>query len=216
MKNIPIFTTENGIASPILEEISFNKTAYIRIQNSLDPEALVQECVTFCRAVGAENIYASGIDRSEGSTSVLRMSRSREGLGDSAAALVKVTSTTVELFRKIYNDGMRAVQNASGMTTMAANDVLIEGTGYFVYQDSDLIGIGIAKEQWVRAIVSLRHGMGESIMLALNRVLEGERVYVEVINTNRPAMNLYKRMGFIVEETISTWYKIFSLSSENT
>ena len=68
----------------------------------------------------------------------------------------------------------------------------------------------------MRAIVSLRHGMGESIMLALNRVLEGERVYVEVINTNRPAMNLYKRMGFIVEETISTWYKIFSLSSENT
>ena len=53
MKDIPVFTTENGAASLILGEIPYRGQAYIRIQDSLEPESLLKECVSFCRMCGA-------------------------------------------------------------------------------------------------------------------------------------------------------------------
>lgn len=209
MKNIPVFTTENGIASIILEEISFNQSAYIRIQTYSDAKALLKDCVDFCKAAGAEKVYVTGITMGGASSNVIRMSRTREGLGDSAVVLRSVDLSTLELFRSIYNNAMRNIQNASGMTRQKAKDVLDNGSGYFVYLQDEQVGIGIAEGERVHAIVSLKRGMGESIMLALNRVLTGNRVCVEVIDTNLPAMCLYSRMGFSVDEQISKWYKIF-------
>ena len=60
MLDIPMFTTENGAASLILKEIPYSEAAYIKIHSSQAPEALLEECVSFCRMAGAENIYASG------------------------------------------------------------------------------------------------------------------------------------------------------------
>ena len=60
MRDFPVFTTENGVGSLVLKEIPYRKVAYITIQDSLFPEAFLSECVDFCRAVGAERIYACG------------------------------------------------------------------------------------------------------------------------------------------------------------
>ena len=60
MKDIPLFTTEFGIASLTLNEIPYSRKAYFRIQDSAQPEQFVEECRDFCRAVGAEEIYATG------------------------------------------------------------------------------------------------------------------------------------------------------------
>ena len=60
MKDIPVFTTENGAASLILGEIPYRGEAFVRIQDSLEPESLLKECVSFCRMCGAERVYASG------------------------------------------------------------------------------------------------------------------------------------------------------------
>ena len=38
MRNIPVFTTEFGVASLILKEIPYKGTAYVRLQSSLYPE----------------------------------------------------------------------------------------------------------------------------------------------------------------------------------
>lgn len=67
MKDIPMFTTEYGIASLILAEIPYQQTAYIRIQSCLPGEIdnLLSECRGFCRACGAEKIFATGDDRLE-------------------------------------------------------------------------------------------------------------------------------------------------------
>ena len=60
MKDIPVFTTENGVASLVLKEIPFRQIAYVKLLSSQCPEALLAEAVEFCRACGAERIEASG------------------------------------------------------------------------------------------------------------------------------------------------------------
>ena len=60
MRDMPMFTTENGVASLTLNQIPYTKSAWIRIQNSVSPQALLEECIAFCKAVDAEYIYATG------------------------------------------------------------------------------------------------------------------------------------------------------------
>ena len=62
MRDFPIFDTEFGVSSLILKEIPYKKQAYIRIravQEEFFGEHL-RECVSFCRMVGAERIFAAG------------------------------------------------------------------------------------------------------------------------------------------------------------
>ena len=212
MRNIPLFTTESGVASLTLDQIAFNKTAYIRLQSSNDFEALLYECVNFCKAVGAEKIYVSGKEipgKCVACGSVIRMSRPRLGIPRGAASLVSVSAERLEQFRQLFNHGMCHVPNASCMTTKMAEQLLADQSGYFVVLGDDLIGIGIAKGEWIHGIVSLKRGMGETIMQALNAALQGEFVRVELIDSNYPAKSLYERMGFCLVETVSQWYEIF-------
>ena len=60
MKDIPVFTTEYGAASLFLREIPYRGRAHIKIQSSLEPDKLLEECIGFCRACGAEWIDAAG------------------------------------------------------------------------------------------------------------------------------------------------------------
>ena len=60
MKNIPMFTTENGVASLILQEIPYRREAYVHIRSTAAPEAFFRECVDFCKMAGAEKIYLTG------------------------------------------------------------------------------------------------------------------------------------------------------------
>lgn len=212
MKNIPLFTTNSGIASLILEQIAFNQTAYVRIQSSDDPAGFIRECIDFCRAVGAVRIFAAGDmipNEYVFSGSVVRMSRDRSGLQSSTASLVSVTRENIDNFRQIYNQRMYSIPNASSLSILKAQQLISDASGYFVYQCGELIGIGIAKGEWVHAVVSMKRGMGETVMLALNSILHGEKIHVELIDSNLPAKSLYDRMGFLTYETVSRWYQIF-------
>lgn len=211
MKNIPFFATEAGAASLILDQIAFNKTAYVRIQSSVDLDGLLQDCVAFCRAVGAEHIYAAGDVPKiyESVVTVIRMARPREGLVQSAGRLVPVSVQTLDHFRTIYNEAMLSVENASGLSISKATEILENGSGYLVYDD-DLIGLGIVSGEWIHAVVSLKRGMGEFIIKALNQMLVGDKMRVEVSDSNYPAIRLYEKMGFKQYETVSRWYKIFT------
>ena len=43
MKDIPVFTTENGAASLILREIPYQQSAYIILRDTREPEKLTAE-----------------------------------------------------------------------------------------------------------------------------------------------------------------------------
>ena len=62
MRDIPVFTTEYGVASLTLQDIPYRGTAYIKIQSTAQPKEFLDECVDFCIAAGAERVYAAGHD----------------------------------------------------------------------------------------------------------------------------------------------------------
>ena len=211
MKNFPVFTTQAGVASLILEQVPFHKTAYIRIQSSTDYATLLKECLDFCKAVCAETVYATGDERlaSFGNfASIIRMERPRQGLFTTDAILQPVTPATAEDFRRIHNNTMCRIPNAAWMTTDKIKDVIDSGECYFVYQKNTLIGIGIAGGSWIHSIISMQKGAGETVLRALNQALRGDTVCVELIDCNLPAKRLYERLGFEIAEVISNWYKI--------
>lgn len=211
LKDFPFFTTEFGIASIVLKQIPYNRSAYITIQDSKEPEKLLGECCDFCRMAGAEFIYASGHDCLKNysmHTSIVQMRCLREELDDTDAALFPLQEESLKQFREIYNNAMKSVPNASYMTAADAKKVLEEGSGYFVHRDKEILGIGIAYGERISAIVSSIPGCGRDVLLALNHALSGSCVEVEVATKNTRAVRLYEKLGFLCCKEISCWYKI--------
>lgn len=212
MRDIPVFTTENGVASLIFKEIPYSQTAYVRIQDSLSPAVFCEECVQFCRAVGAEKIFATGHDYLKSypfHTAIWEMARSTDGLEDTDAAIFPVTEKTLERWREIYNEAMKAVPNASYMTQADGARLLETGDGYFVHRDGNLLGIGKASGERVDAVVSCVPGAGRTVMLALAHAITGERITLQVASSNLRAVKLYEKLDFIRISEVSRWYKIF-------
>lgn len=211
MKDIPVFATENGVASLTLKEIPYTQTGYIKLQNTLEPGKLLAECVSFCKMAGAETVYASGHDFLEAypfHTSIWRMTRTRDALADTDAALFPVTEQTLEAWRELYNRRMAHVPNFSYMTQADAERMLKQGNGYFVHREETLLGIGMASGNRIDAVVSAQNGAGEQVVLALNHALSGADICLEVASANLQAVHLYERLGFTVVQEISKWYEV--------
>lgn len=211
MRNIPTFTTENGVASLTLEEIPYTQRSYIRIHDDSQSEIFLKECCEFCKAAGAQHIFAAGHTALENypvSTKIVRMSRLREGLPDTDAALFPVQEKTMEQWRDLYNLNMRNIPNSAYITQRKAEELLQKGNAYFVHNNDLLLGVGIASGEMLDGIISLVPGRGKDVLLALNHALSGERIIVEVATANVRAVRLYQKLGFIVTDELSTWYKI--------
>lgn len=211
MRNIPVFTTEFGVASLILKEIPYSQTAYIKIQSSLDGDALLQECVSFCKAAGAERIFASGhttLEKYLLHSEIWAMEVAREVLADSPCKMVAVTGETLEQWRELYNARMSAVDNAVYMSEMDAKQMLQRGDGYFVYRDDTPVGIVMASAGKLDAVASLAPGGGRESVLALKNVFTCSTIRLEVASTNHRAIRLYEDLGFTKTEVVSAWYKI--------
>lgn len=211
MRDIPVFTTEAGVASLILKEIPYTAEAYIKLQDSQDPRRFLKECCDFCTAVGAQRIYASGhaiLESYPLHTQLWRMCRMREGLPETDAALFPVQKQTLELWRELYNDKMHGVPNASYMTRLDAQKMLTKGNGYFVHRDDTLLGIGVASGDRIDAVIAAIPGAGKDVLLALCHALTGEQVTLEVASVNRRAIRLYEQLDFLKTYEVSRWYRL--------
>lgn len=211
LRNIPAFTTQNGVASLTLSEIPYIKTAYIRIHDSQQLNEFMNECCDFCIAVGAHHIYATGHECLENRpihTKIIRMCRTREGLPETQAALFPVQQKTLDMWRELYNKRMQGIDNCAYMTRKKAEEYLQKGNAYFVHCGNALLGFGAASGENIDTLGSVIPGAGQDVLLALNHALSGERICVEVATTNTRAVNLYNRLGFVATEELSAWYKI--------
>lgn len=209
MKDIPAFTTENGVASLILREIPYSEEAYIRIESSLSPVALLEECVQFCTMCGAQKIYATGhafLKQYPIHTAMLQMRVNRSDLPDTDAALFPVQEQTASQWRDIYNQRMREVPNAAWMTEKDTKEMLQKGDGYFVHRNGELLGIGRASEDRIDVVAAVKRGAGEAVVCALCHALSEDTVTLVVAAANEKAMNLYKRLGFYSIGGIVWWY----------
>ena len=145
MKDFPVFTTQYGAASLIMKEIPYQKTAYVIIRDSLEPEKLIAECADFCLVCGAEKIYATGHEALEHRpfhTAMWQMNCRAGLLADTDAALWPVQADTLEYWQEIYNQKVIRVPNGAWMTRADADAMLQKGDGYFIHRGQTLLGIG--------------------------------------------------------------------------
>ena len=212
MKDIPVFTAEYGAASLILKEIPYQQAAYVIIQDSLEPEKLIEECLGFCRACGAEKIYATGhaaLQTSPFYTAMWEMRCPAEALADTAAALWPVQDETLSAWRNIYNEKVARVPNGAWMTENDGREMLNKGDGYFIHRGETLLGIGRASCGRIDWVASVRPGAGRDVVLALGHAVTEEVLTLPVASVNRKAVSLYEGLGFIKVRELSRWHQIF-------
>lgn len=211
MKDFPAFSTENGVASLIMKEIPYRREAFIQIQSSLEPEKLLDECISFCRMCGAEKIYASGDDvlmKYPLHTVIYKMQGFIAFGEDEIPSVFPVTEQTVSSWRECYNRKMRSVDNASTLETRDERRILESGGAYFIHDRSGPLGIGWLEGNHLEAIASVHPGAGVQIMKAMQSIHPWEQMTLEVASTNRKAIALYERLGMLKIAEISRWYKV--------
>ena len=211
MKDFPVFTTPNGVASIVLREIPYKGEAYITLRDSLQPDALLAECIDFCKVAGADKIYTTGheiLEKYPLHTAVVKMQQLRENLSEGDGCLFPVTEQTAEKWRSIYNEKMKPVPNASTMTREDMKNHISQGGCYFVHKGDNLLGIGLVRNEKIEAIAACKPGAGEPVLLTLCNAMFSEMVTVEVASTNTPAVRLYERLGFHKVAEISRWYSV--------
>lgn len=211
MRDFPVFTTEHGAASLILKEIPYRKEAYIRIQSTQEPEKLLEECVNFCTACGAEKIYAAGHNILEAyplHTCVLQMRGELFISEEEIPAMFPVTEQTVAKWRALYNEKMKDVDNASTLEARDEARILSSGGAYFIHDSGIPLGIGWMEENRLSAIASLKPGAGELLCKAMQSLIPQQQIILEVASTNEKALRLYERLGFIKSSELSRWYRV--------
>lgn len=210
MKDIPMFTTDYGVATLILKEIPYRGIAYVRIQD-MQPgmiREMIGECVTFCRMAGAERVFAAGNGELKCypyHNSVVSMS----GPADfqSEANLFPVTQETVSDWRRIYNQRMKGIDNAATMTRADENRICGENV-YFVHRDGKLLGIGWVEEGRLLSVASTHPGAGACVVKTLLSAQSCRQAELEVASNNEKAIRLYESLGYIQTREISRWYRV--------
>ncbi len=209
VRDFKAFATENGVASLVLRQIPYRKTAYVTIRCASDPGALVDECVQFCIAAGAETVYGSGhrlLERHPHFVDILAMKRKTVLQEPAEVKLVPVEVSSLEKWRLLYNIKMEKVSLGTFLDRAGAEELLQEESLYFAYRNDELLGIGSVSGDMIRTVASLRPGAGEQIVQALCSVVDSDTVRLEVASDNKKAINVYEKMGFAPEGDLKSWH----------
>lgn len=210
MKDIPVFTTENGAASLTLSQIPFSGKAYITLRATKSPELLLTECMDFCRACGAETLYAAGHEilfHYPHAVTLLTMRGTGSG-SPGSAALWPLLPENRERWREIYNRAMEGVDNAVCLSYYDMEEMCRQGDCYFVHEKGELLGIGKASRGRLHAIAAVRRGAGDRVLSALLSLPDMEEVTLTVASTNHRAIRLYEKAGFLVTGEETVWYAV--------
>ena len=211
MKNIMMFETEYGIASLVLREIPYQQKAYVTVRAAVNLDQLIEECVGFCRACGADFVYATGhpeLERYPLHTEMWQMQCMRDSLMDVDASLWPVQPESLAHWQSIYNEKVKKLPNGAWMAASDAQAMLRKGDGYFIHQDGVLLGIGRASGDAIDWVAAVTPGAGERVLCALAHALTEEKIILTAASANEKAVALYRKMGFIPVSHISSWYDV--------
>ena len=211
MKDFPVFPTNYGVASLILKEIPYRQEAYIHIQSTQEPEQLLQECISFCTACGAEKIYAAGhsiLEKYPLHTAVWKMCGTLFLSEEDIPSMFPVTEQTISRWRELYNQKMSGVPNASTLEAKDEARILGSGGAYFVHENGNILGIGWLEEGKLSAIAALKPGAGERVCKAMQSLIPQQQITLEVASANEKAIRLYEHLGFLKTQELSRWYRV--------
>lgn len=214
MKDIPLFTGENGLASLILRAIPASRRAYVIVRAAAPGrmEALLEECGRFCRLAGAETVLATA----EESLSLprayevwaLACPRSSLPPPEAPVALRPVDARDSETYLRLYN---ALFQDVPGALPYAAADLpamLSRERAFFALEGGEMAGLGQVDGSELRAIaVSPAHrGLGARLARTLFAQMPGDEVTLQVSSANAPALRLYEKLGFTKRAVCARWY----------
>ena len=211
MKDFPVFPTSHGAASLILKEIPYRQEAYIRLQSTQEPELLLEECISFCTACGAERIYASGHEALEKYplfTAVIQMKGCLFLSEEEIPSMFPVTEATISKWRELYNQKMQRVDNASTLEMKDETKILESGGAYFIHDAGALLGIGWLAGDELKALAAVKPGAGERVCKAMQSLIPQQTITLEVASTNEKAVRLYERLGFLKTAEVARWYRV--------
>lgn len=212
MKDFPVFTTEWGVASLILREVPYRQEAYIHIQASETPEELLKECVSFCRMVGAERIFARGHEMLEQYPlySIIYEMRGEARAEESLVEhLWPVTAETVGKWRTMMNERLATVDHASTLESRQEKEIVASGGAYFVHRDGELLGGGWIENGELKLVAAFKPGAGTGVVHTLMSLMPGQQMRLEVVSSNAKALHLYEKLGFIKTAEVRRWYRVF-------
>ena len=200
MKDIPLFTGSHGMASLILREIPYRGEAYVHLRAAFDSqEALIRECVSFCRMAGAERTYVSGQGDFSGYPVYAKLvwrSILCRNLPKTTAIAVPTDDTA--LWLRLYREKFKSVP--------AANSCPEPKGLYFIEQDGERIGLGQLEGNCLRSVASLQKGKGAGCVCAMAALCENETLTLLCAEENLPAVRLYDKLGFFRENVQEVWY----------
>lgn len=201
MRDIPIFTAANGIASLILREIPLRAEAYVWIRSVFGAtQELLRECEDFCRAAGAERVYFGGnaeLSAYPVYASLCEREIAFERLPKTKAVLQAADATWVNR----YNLCFSKVPAARSFEQTPPD-------AYDIFEQGERIGLGQINGDRIAAVASLRRGCGQSCVSALAAQTGAKRVRLLCAQENLPAMRLYDRLGFSPGELREIWYTL--------
>ena len=193
MKDIPVFSCPDGIATLILREVPFRGEGYILVRGVFGTlEGLLAECAGFCRAAGAERLFAAG---------------EADFSGYPAAIRILERSAPRESLRE-YNARFRAVPAAESCSPAEERALAAGGEALWIWDGAERIGLGRVRGGELLAVAALLPGAGERCVRALAAQCAGPEVRLTCAEENTRAMRLYDRLGFSrgVEERV--WFSI--------
>ena len=211
MQDFPMFTTEYGVASLILKEVPYRQEAYIIIQSALQPEELLKECVSFCRMVGAEKIYARGHEITESypiHCAIYEMSGTIDVKEELVENLWPVTEETIGSWRQFLNEQMRSIDNAGTLEKKGEKEILEQGGAYFVHRAGQMLGAGWLADDELHIIAVAEKGTGDRVFHTLLSASCPERLTLQVASTNTRAIRFYEKMGMIKTAQLRQWYRV--------
>ncbi len=218
MKDIPIFQSQHGVASLILRQIPYRQEAYVRFQAVERLEPLVKDCVSFCRACGAERIFGAeveGLEHYPMETEIWVMERQRSALPQTQAVLQPVQDLDRAAWQEIYNRAMATVPHAALLPEWG-QDRSPENC-FFIHRFGERLGIGATERNTILAVAALQKGCGADLVAALASSISAPTVRLEVASANQRAVRLYQRLGFAQTKLLDRWYELGAeVSRKNT
>ena len=215
MKDIPIFTGTHGVATLILSQIPWSGCGYVMVRSVWDDEkAFLDECLGFCRACGAECVYASwetaelpaphGYD-------MVRLSMEKSALPQGELlTLEDLTEENAADFLRIYNTCFLPIPNAAAYGKKDIERLLGEETAYLVRRDGVYAAIAEISKEGLEAVAVLPQyrGMGYDLCRTVLQKVPSLTLKLKTVSTNEKALALYRRLGFGNEQIVSRWWKL--------
>lgn len=218
MKDIPMFTGTHGMASLVFREVALTGCAYVVVRAVWNGQkaAFLQECLDFCRAVGAEQVYATyGVEElpAKHGWDMIAMEAEKEGLPvGNPVEIEELTPENGSHFLEIYNHCFRDVPGASVYGEADLKRLYDTDCAWLCKKDGQYAAIAEISEAGLESIAVLPEyrGLGYDLALAVLPMVPRKTICLKVAGTNEKALALYERLGFQRVKIVGRWWQIMA------